>query len=81
MALACLIALYSIGGGIVLFMYGRYFWFLYPEVQIDGGISMAIGAISVLLLLGFANSSYSALLFLPLSLTELTPSFSQCSLA
>ncbi|GAA5954145.1 hypothetical protein JCM10213_005391 [Rhodosporidiobolus nylandii] len=58
MALACLIALYSIGGGIFLFMYGQYLWFLYPEVQIYGGISMAIGALAILLLLGFANSSY-----------------------
>ncbi|GAA5970631.1 hypothetical protein JCM11641_007376 [Rhodosporidiobolus odoratus] len=58
MALACLIAAYSIAGGIVLFMYGQFLWFLYPEVQIYGGISMAIGALSILLLLGFANSSY-----------------------
>ncbi|GAA5860464.1 hypothetical protein JCM8547_000310 [Rhodosporidiobolus lusitaniae] len=58
MALACLIAAYSIGGGIFLFMYGDYLWFTYPEVQIYGGISMAIGACSVILLLAFANSSY-----------------------
>ncbi|GAA5908650.1 hypothetical protein JCM6882_003705 [Rhodosporidiobolus microsporus] len=58
MALACLIALYSIAGGIVLFMYGEFLWFMYPEVQIYGGISMAIGALSIILLLAFANHSY-----------------------
>ncbi|GJN89664.1 hypothetical protein Rhopal_002651-T1 [Rhodotorula paludigena] len=57
MALAALIAAYSIAGGIVLFMYGDFLWFLYPEVPIYGGISMAIGACSILLLLAFANRS------------------------
>ncbi|GAA6041979.1 hypothetical protein JCM8097_009128 [Rhodosporidiobolus ruineniae] len=58
MALAVLIAAYSIVGGILLFMKGQFLWFQYPEVQIYGGISMAIGAMSVILLLAFANSSY-----------------------
>lgn len=57
MALAALIAAYSIAGGIGLFMYGDFLWFLYPEVPIYGGISMAIGACSILLLLAFANRS------------------------
>ncbi|GAA5821890.1 hypothetical protein JCM3770_002647 [Rhodotorula araucariae] len=58
MALATLIAAYSIAGGIVLFMYGKYLW---PsadlEVPVYGGISMFIGACSVLLLFAFANRS------------------------
>ncbi|GAA5914007.1 hypothetical protein JCM8208_005918 [Rhodotorula glutinis] len=58
MALATLIAAYSIAGGIVLFLYGA---FLFPskdiEVPIYGGVSMGIGACSVLLLLAFANRS------------------------
>ncbi|BGP31278.1 hypothetical protein JCM10296v2_003042 [Rhodotorula toruloides] len=67
MALATLIAAYSIAGGIILFMYGQFLWFTYPEVQIYGGISMAVGACSILLLLAFANRSVvwtSALQFL-----------------
>ncbi|GAA5843931.1 hypothetical protein JCM9279_003678 [Rhodotorula babjevae] len=58
MALATLIAAYSIAGGIVLFLWGAFLW---PsadiEVPVYGGISMAIGACSVLLLLAFANRS------------------------
>jgi len=58
MALATLIAAYSIAGGIVLFLYGQ---FLFPskdlEVPVYGGVSMGIGACSVLLLLAFANRS------------------------
>uniref|UniRef100_A0A0K3CB37 Uncharacterized protein n=1 Tax=Rhodotorula toruloides TaxID=5286 RepID=A0A0K3CB37_RHOTO len=61
MALATLIAAYSIAGGIILFMYGQFLWFTYPEVQIYGGISMAVGACSILLLLAFANRSVSTL--------------------
>ena len=58
MALATLIAAYSIAGGIVLFLYGAFLW---PskdlEVPVYGGVSMGIGACSVLLLLAFANRS------------------------
>ncbi|BGP07238.1 hypothetical protein OF846_002432 [Rhodotorula toruloides] len=67
MALATLIAAYSIAGGIIFFMYGQFLWFTYPEVQIYGGISMAVGACSIILLLAFANRSViwtSALQFL-----------------
>lgn len=89
MALATLIAAYSIAGGkcrraqryclfsawclgkldkpssapfagIIFFMYGQFLWFTYPEVQIYGGISMAVGACSIILLLAFANRSVSA---------------------
>ncbi|TNY18059.1 hypothetical protein DMC30DRAFT_419216, partial [Rhodotorula diobovata] len=58
MALAVLIAAYSIAGGVLLFMKGEFLW---PsadlEVPIYGGISIAIGAASILLLLAFANRS------------------------
>ncbi|GAA6024179.1 hypothetical protein JCM11491_006671 [Sporobolomyces phaffii] len=58
MALALLIAAYSIAGGIVLFMYGETLFFLYPEAQIYGGISMAVAAVSLLSVIAYANSSY-----------------------
>ncbi|GAA5843656.1 hypothetical protein JCM3766R1_007199 [Sporobolomyces carnicolor] len=58
MALAVLIAAYSIAGGIILFMYGETLFFLYPEAQIYGGISMAVAAVSLLSVIAYANSSY-----------------------
>ncbi|GAA5823431.1 hypothetical protein JCM11251_000631 [Rhodosporidiobolus azoricus] len=65
MALATLITLYSIAGGIVLFMYGEFLWFMYPEVQIYGGISMAVGALSLF-------PPRRILTFFPLALPVLT---------
>ncbi|ORY38063.1 hypothetical protein BCR35DRAFT_311533 [Leucosporidium creatinivorum] len=58
MALAALVALYSIGGGIFFFLYGQYFWFTYPEPQVYGAVSMIAGAISVLSIIAYSNSSY-----------------------
>ena len=58
MVLAALIALYSIAGGIVLFMYGQFLYFTYPEPQLYGGIAMAVAAISVITILCLSNSSY-----------------------
>ncbi|GAA5904662.1 uncharacterized protein JCM6883_003860 [Sporobolomyces salmoneus] len=58
MALALLIAAYSIAGGIILFMYGETLFFLYPEAQIYGGIAMAVAAVSLLSMIAYANSSY-----------------------
>ncbi|GAA5844841.1 hypothetical protein JCM5353_006404 [Sporobolomyces roseus] len=58
MALALLIAAYSVAGGILLFMYGETLFFLFPEAQIYGGISMAIAALSILSLIAYSNSSY-----------------------
>ncbi|GEM08351.1 hypothetical protein Rt10032_c05g2368 [Rhodotorula toruloides] len=64
MALATLIAVYSIAGGIILFMYGQFLWFTYPEAQVYGGISMAVGACSILLLLAWTSALQFLLPFL-----------------
>jgi hypothetical protein len=40
--------IYSIVGGIFLMKYGQYFFFLYPEWYIYGGIGMAVGAVAAL---------------------------------
>ncbi|GAA5884396.1 hypothetical protein JCM16303_003669 [Sporobolomyces ruberrimus] len=58
MALALLVAAYSIAGGIILFMYGETLFFLFPEAQIYGGISMAVAALSLLSVIAYSNSSY-----------------------
>lgn len=39
-------------------MKGSFLWFTYPEVEIYGGISMAIGAVAVIKILAYSNSSY-----------------------
>lgn len=57
-ALAIFMALYSLAGSIVIFRYGQYLFFNYPEWQIYGGIGMAVMSISVLFILGLSNNSY-----------------------
>ncbi|BGP54966.1 hypothetical protein JCM8202v2_002554 [Rhodotorula sphaerocarpa] len=67
MALAALIALYSLAGGICLFVWGEFLWFGPYEYQIYGAISMVVGVTSLLLIIAFTNYSYvftSALTFL-----------------
>jgi hypothetical protein len=44
MAWGVIITLYSVAGSVFLFMYGQYFFFIYPEAQIYGGVGMAIAA-------------------------------------
>ncbi|KAM6498617.1 hypothetical protein JOM56_006565, partial [Amanita muscaria] len=58
MAWATIITLYSIGGGIFLFLDGAYFFFTYPEWQIYGGISLVVGITAFLTLCAFSNKSY-----------------------
>jgi len=58
MALAALMALYSIAGGIILFNYGEFLFFHYPEAQIYGGYAMAQGAMAIFIILTFAQRSY-----------------------
>ncbi|EKM61476.1 uncharacterized protein PHACADRAFT_248113 [Phanerochaete carnosa HHB-10118-sp] len=55
---AFLIAAYSIAGGVVLFMLGPYLFFVFPEWDIYGGISMVVGAVAVISLIALANRSY-----------------------
>jgi len=57
-AWAVIISLYSVVGGIVLFKYGQFLFFNYPEWQIYGGIAMAVGAVAVLNIFALSNRSY-----------------------
>ncbi|GAA5987133.1 hypothetical protein JCM10908_001040 [Rhodotorula pacifica] len=67
MALAALIAAYSLAGAICLFLWGQYLWFGPYEYQVYGGISIAVMVCSLLLIVAFTNYSIiwtSALAFM-----------------
>lgn len=57
-AWAVWIFVYSFAGGIFLFKYGPFFFFIYPEWQIYGGISMAIASAAVITMIALSNKSY-----------------------
>ncbi|KAI0274937.1 hypothetical protein BC834DRAFT_965399 [Gloeopeniophorella convolvens] len=57
-AWASIIFLYSIIGGIVLFRYGQFLFFVYPEWQIYGGIAMAVGATAAINAIALSSRSY-----------------------
>jgi len=57
-AWAVIIALYSLVGGIFLFKYGNFLFFVYPEWEIYGGISMLVGGVAVINILALSNRSY-----------------------
>lgn len=52
------IVLYSLAGGIFLFKYGNFIYFVYPEWQIYGGIAMGIGATALINIVALSNRSY-----------------------
>jgi len=55
---AFLILLYSAVGGIVLFKWGQFLFFVYPEWEIYGGIAMAVAGLSLVTIFALANRSY-----------------------
>jgi len=50
--------LYSLAGGIFLFRYGQFLFFVYPEWQIYGGIALAVAATAAVNILALSNRSY-----------------------
>jgi hypothetical protein len=58
MVWAAVIVLYSLAGGLFLFLRGDFFFFNYPEWQIYGGISLAIGATALISAMAISNRSY-----------------------
>ncbi|KAJ7897374.1 hypothetical protein B0H14DRAFT_2678014 [Mycena olivaceomarginata] len=58
-AWACIIAIYSLGGGIFLLKYGQYFFFFYPEWQIYGGIGMGVMGIAIVTIGALSVRSYT----------------------
>ncbi|KAJ7654183.1 hypothetical protein B0H17DRAFT_1100308 [Mycena rosella] len=57
-AWSIIIALYSLGGGIFLLIYGQYFFFINHEWQIYGGIGMGVMAIAIITALALSTRSY-----------------------
>jgi hypothetical protein len=57
-AWAVAIALYSLGGGIFLLMYGQYLFFTFPEWQIYGGIGMGVMGVAIVTIFALSTRSY-----------------------
>ncbi|KAG9018524.1 hypothetical protein FRB90_011564 [Tulasnella sp. 427] len=50
--------IYSIAGSIFIFKYGQYYFFIYPEWFIYGGVGMAIAGVCIINILALSNRSY-----------------------
>jgi len=55
---AAFLALYQIAGAILLFRFGDFFFFHYPEAQIYGGYAAAQGVMASLMVIAFSNKNY-----------------------
>ncbi|KAH9982761.1 hypothetical protein BGW80DRAFT_1264862 [Lactifluus volemus] len=56
--LATFIFLYSLIGGILLFHYGPFLFFVYPEWEIYGGVALAVAVTAALNALALGTRSY-----------------------
>ncbi|KDQ63024.1 hypothetical protein JAAARDRAFT_363930 [Jaapia argillacea MUCL 33604] len=56
-AWATVIFVYSVIGGIILFKYGPFWFFTYPEWQIYGGVSLGIGAVALMNMIALSSRS------------------------
>jgi len=57
-AWAVVIFAYSLAGSLLLLIKGQYFFFVFPEWFIYGGIGMAVAALAVINILALSNRSY-----------------------
>lgn len=57
MFLGVIMAIYQIGGGIFLFVYGSFFFFHYMEANIYGAYAMIQGVLSIVAIIGFSVRS------------------------
>ncbi|CAI2166596.1 10299_t:CDS:2 [Funneliformis geosporum] len=57
-ALALIMALYQIGGGIFLFKYGDFYFTNIPEASMYGGYAMAQGSLALMAMIGFSSRSF-----------------------
>jgi len=55
---AAVIFLYSLAGALILFIYGKFLFFVYPEWLIFGGIAMAVAALALTNVFALSNRSY-----------------------
>ncbi|KAN0120850.1 hypothetical protein V8E52_004119 [Russula decolorans] len=54
-----MIQLYSFIGGIILYHYGPFHFFVYPEWQIYGGMTFAVALVAAITILALGNRSYT----------------------
>ncbi|KAF8889182.1 hypothetical protein CPB84DRAFT_1749366 [Gymnopilus junonius] len=54
LVLSAAIAIYSVAGAVFLFKQGAFFFFVYPEWLIYGGIALAIGTAAILSIIALA---------------------------
>jgi hypothetical protein len=57
-AWAVAIAIYSLGGGLFLLLFGQYLFFVNPEWQIYGGIAMAVMGVAIVTAIALSTRSY-----------------------
>jgi hypothetical protein len=57
-AWAAVIFIYSLAGSLFLLIEGQYFFFVFPEWFIYGGIGMAVAVLAALSILALSNRSY-----------------------
>ncbi|KAF9654404.1 hypothetical protein BDM02DRAFT_3106778 [Thelephora ganbajun] len=58
MAWAVVIFVYSLAGGLFMLLDGHYFFFLYPEWYIYGGIGIGVAVLALLNAIALSNRSY-----------------------
>jgi len=58
LALASIVALYSLAGAVLIFLKGKFLYFTYPEPQIYGGVSFVVGMLAILFIIALSNNSY-----------------------
>jgi len=58
LAWALIIAVYSIAGGVFFLELGGFLFFVYPEWQIYGFISLTVGLVAVINVISLSNKSY-----------------------
>ncbi|KAM0746259.1 hypothetical protein T439DRAFT_319262 [Meredithblackwellia eburnea MCA 4105] len=56
--LSSFLALYSMAGGIFLFLKGQFLYFTYPEPQLYGGVAVGVAVLAALGCIAYSNRSY-----------------------
>jgi len=59
MAWATIIFVYSVAGGIFLFHWGQFLYFVYPEWQLYGGIGMFVAGTALINIAALSTRSYT----------------------
>jgi len=59
MAWATIIFIYSVVGGVFMFHWGQYLYFVYPEWEIYGGIGMFVALTALINIIALSTRSYT----------------------